>query len=79
MVGDHAATLAGIHLPDSAVHQIFHEGSIPKVATGIMPSGKATPVDNGYMLNGRWSFASGIRHSQWLNAGALVEMEGGKL
>src|SRR6516164_4445100 len=30
------------------------------------------PVDGGFVVDGRWSFASGIRHSAWWNAGCLV-------
>ena len=33
-------------------------------------SGRAQPVDGGYILNGTWQFASGSRHATWLGAHA---------
>ena len=44
-----------------------------------MLSGHAVSVEGGYRVSGRWSFACGIRHSQWLSAGALVVDEGGEV
>jgi alkylation response protein AidB-like acyl-CoA dehydrogenase len=63
-------------LPDEAIEQMFHGGRIPTLAGAIMP-GRAVPVDGGYRINGRWSWASGIRHAEWVGAHVLVEREGG--
>ena len=41
-----------------------------------MPSGQAIPVDGGYRVSGRWAFASGIRHAQWVTATAHVVRAG---
>ncbi|GIT69377.1 MAG: hypothetical protein Ct9H300mP27_04810 [Chloroflexota bacterium] len=30
-------------------------------------------VKGGYKVSGRWSFASGIRHSEWVAGGAVVK------
>jgi len=57
---------------DEAVAEIFKDGVVPKGATVAMPKGKARRVDGGYVLNGRWPFASGVRHSQWLTTGAFT-------
>jgi alkylation response protein AidB-like acyl-CoA dehydrogenase len=57
---------------DEAVAEIFKGGVVPKGATVAMPAGKAKRVDGGYILNGRWPFASGVRHSQWLSTGAFT-------
>lgn len=40
------------------------------------PLGAAEPVEGGYRLNGHWFFGSGIRHSRWFIAGAVVRKEG---
>ncbi|WP_327151913.1 hydroxylase [Nocardia sp. NBC_01329] len=48
------------------------------VASPYAPMGVATPVDGGYLLNGRWSFSSGTDHCQWAFLGALVGDSGGK-
>ena len=35
--------------------------------------GRARLGDDGHSLQGRWSFASGIRHCEWVLANAIVE------
>ena len=42
------------------------------MAGALRPSGKARTVDGGLVAKGRWSFASGIRHSGWWAAGCTV-------
>ena len=75
MIG--AASLGGVgaFLPDDAIEEIFTEGKPPKTAGVFAPFGKAVPVEGGYLLSGRWSFASGVRHSDWISAGARVVSE----
>ena len=75
MIG--AASLGGVgaFLADDAIEEIFASGEPPRTAGVFAPFGKAVPVDGGYLLNGRWSFASGIRHSDWISAGARVVPE----
>src|SRR5579864_9332344 len=64
-------------LPEDAAREIY--GAADAVVAGALrPSGRARPVDGGFVVDGRWSFASGIRHSAWWNAGCLVaRAEGG--
>lgn len=40
--------------------------------SSFAPVGSATPVDGGYRLSGRWSFASGSSHAQWALLGARI-------
>lgn len=68
MVGATALGLPGAFLPDAGVAEMFGPGHIPRGAICIMPAGVARPVDGGYLVSGRWSFASGIRHSEWITA-----------
>ena len=77
MIG--AASLGGVaaFLPDDAIEEIFAGGKPPTTSGVFAPFGSAEPVDGGYLLNGRWSFASGIRHSQWVSAGARVVSQNG--
>ncbi|HIM36687.1 MAG TPA: hypothetical protein EYM38_01490 [Dehalococcoidia bacterium] len=79
MIG--AATIASpaVFLSDEAIEQMFIGGRPPRTAGALMPSGQAMPVDGGYVVNGRWSFGSGIKHSQWISAGALVTSSEGEI
>lgn len=46
-------------------------------ATGLaFPCGRATPVEGGYKLTGKWPFASGIDASTWMLVGAMTELPG---
>jgi alkylation response protein AidB-like acyl-CoA dehydrogenase len=51
---------------------MFAGGAIPRGAILIMPSGGASPVAGGYTLTGRWSFASGVHHAEWIAAHAML-------
>jgi alkylation response protein AidB-like acyl-CoA dehydrogenase len=63
-------------LPEDAASEIY--GSPDAVVAGALrPTGRARPVDGGFVVDGRWSFASGIRHAAWWNAGCLVGRDGG--
>lgn len=68
MVGATALGLPGAFLPDSGVAKMFGPAGTPRGAICIMPAGKARPLNGGYSVSGRWSFASGIRHSEWITA-----------
>ena len=47
-------------------------------ATGLaFPCGRATPVEGGFKLSGKWPFASGVDASTWMLVGAMTERAGG--
>ncbi len=73
MIGASACSFPGAFLPEDALKKVYANGQPPKVAGVFMPTGTALPVDGGYRVTGRWSFASGIRHAQWVSAAARVE------
>jgi len=75
MVASTAVGLPAGFLPDEAIGQILAGGRVPPAAVAILPTGTATPVDGGYRLTGRWPFASGVRHAEWLTAGAMVRRD----
>ncbi len=59
------------YLPEQVACQLFQH-SDGLVVGGINPSGQAAPVPGGYRLRGRWSFASGSTHADWLVCASLV-------
>lgn len=42
------------------------------IASPYAPQGVATPVDGGYLFNGRWQFSSGTDACDWIILGAMV-------
>ena len=78
MIGSASLGGVGAFLGDGAIEEIFVNGRPPRTAGVFAPLGAAVPVDGGYMLSGRWSFASGIRHSEWISAGAKVASQDGR-
>ena len=50
----------------SDVRRLFAEGPDVIVAGAINPTGSIEPVDDGYRVTGRWAFASGCEHADWL-------------
>ncbi len=72
MIGGTGIGLPGAFLAPEAIDRIFAGGRIPAAAITAMPTGEAVPVPGGYRLTGRWSFASGVRHAEWITVGARV-------
>jgi len=73
-LADHAAILA--HFPEEAQHDVWSENKAACIATSAAPTGKVTVAPGGYRLDGRWSWCSGLRHSQWIMIGGLIFREG---
>jgi alkylation response protein AidB-like acyl-CoA dehydrogenase len=55
--------------PEAAQDEVFGEGRDGLVAGTLSWQGTATPANGGYRVDGRWQFASGIDHAQWLMVG----------
>jgi len=67
MIGAGCGGLAGGWLPRAGALEIFAPGrALPVVAGQLQPRGTGSRVDGGYLVRGRWSFASGIMHADWL-------------
>jgi alkylation response protein AidB-like acyl-CoA dehydrogenase len=72
MIGGTGVGLPGAFLADEAIAQMFAGGRAPTGAIVPTPTGEARPVDGGYRLTGRWSFASGVPHAEWVTVGGRV-------
>lgn len=75
MVGLTSATASG-YMSESGAREVFTDIMAP-VAALAAPAGHAVSSQGGVRVTGRWAFASGITHCDWLWAGCLV-MEGGE-
>jgi indole-3-acetate monooxygenase len=69
------ATTMSAFLPAAGIERMWAAGRIPTAAVLVMP-GRALRVDGGYRVDGRWSWASGIRHAEWVGVHVLVEGDG---
>jgi indole-3-acetate monooxygenase len=63
------------YLPEADARHVYGE---PTGCVGgvFAPKGRAVAVPGGYRVTGRWPFASGVDHSDWLMGGCLVEDDG---
>jgi len=73
-LADHACILA--HFPDEAQHDVWSRDTAACIATSAAPTGTVTVAPDGYRLAGRWSWCSGLRHSQWIMIGGLIHRAG---
>ncbi|HZT87443.1 MAG TPA: acyl-CoA dehydrogenase family protein, partial [Stellaceae bacterium] len=64
------------HFPIETQREIWGNGADPFACACFAPTGTATPVEGGYILTGRWSFASGIDRSSWVKLGAFIAEQG---
>ncbi|MDP9238211.1 MAG: acyl-CoA dehydrogenase family protein [Chloroflexota bacterium] len=63
-------SIISAYMPETTARDVFRKG----VVTGgaMAPNGRATPVDGGFRVSGRWPFASGSTHCSWLVGGTLI-------
>jgi alkylation response protein AidB-like acyl-CoA dehydrogenase len=69
--GDHAQWVGTF--PRRAQDDVWGVEPNALVCTCYAPMGEAKRTSGGFTVSGRWSFASGIDHASWLNAGAMLE------
>lgn len=72
------SSVVGVHpwqvalFPDEAQQAVWGEDTDTRLSSSYAPTGKATQVEGGFQLSGRWSFSSGCDHCQWVLLGGLV-------
>jgi alkylation response protein AidB-like acyl-CoA dehydrogenase len=64
-------------LPRDTYEQVYQNGPDVIIAGSAQPVGRAEAVAGGWRVNGRWPFASGCQHADWM-FGFCVMTEGGK-
>ena len=64
------------YLDKSAVEELWGEGRQPVIAGQGTRPGNAIAHDDGFLLTGSWSFASGIKHGTHIHTLGLIEATG---
>jgi len=60
------------HYPIETQRELWGGGADPFSCACFAPTGAAVPSDGGFVLNGKWSFASGVDHASWIRLGAFI-------
>ena len=74
MIAAGASAVTGM-MTEAGYKEVFSDPAMP-TAFAVPPKGIAVPVDGGYKLSGRWPFASGITHVDWVMAGCVILYDG---
>ena len=72
MIGSAAPFILGM-LPAATFDAIYAGGPDVVFAGAFNPTGRATPVEGGFRVTGRWAFASGCQHADWFVGHCVVD------
>ena len=64
------------HFGQQAQQEVWGTDAQTMAPGQVMPSGKAVEVEGGYRVSGRWGYATGILHGDWMLFSAPVEGSG---
>ncbi len=53
--------------------ELFKDGAWPLAPAPLAPTGKARKVEGGYQISGRWEWATGIHHADWVMVNCLED------
>jgi indole-3-acetate monooxygenase len=73
MVGATGIASLGTFLVQTGLDKVFADGHIPTASISFFPAGRAVRDGKNFRLSGRWRFNSGIRHSEWVVGGTIIE------
>ena len=65
--------------PDRAQQDVWGADRNAWIAGSLAPNGIAVPVDGGWRVSGKWPWASGSMHAQWVACGIHMENERGEM
>ena len=74
VLNDHTQLVGAF--PLEAQEEIWGRDPETRIAASVAPSGKAKRAGASVVLSGRFGFASGIDHAQWLICGGFLEEDG---
>lgn len=55
--------------PEKTQDEVFGTGPEVRISGALAPTAQAEKVDGGYRVSGRWPYASGVWHSDWMLIG----------
>jgi len=61
---------------EQAQRDVWGKNPHAVASASFAPSGSAEPVAGGHRLSGRWGFASGCDHAQWVLLGSMAKTGG---
>ena len=67
---------AGSYLADDAVAELWADGQRPVIAGQGTRPGTAVPHEDGFLVSGSWSFASGLLHGTHIHTLAVITTTG---
>lgn len=76
MIGNGGPLFASL-LPRETFDRVYRDGPDTVIAGVTQPVGTAEVTEGGWRVNGRWPFASGCLHADWMG-GICIMTEGGK-
>jgi resorcinol 4-hydroxylase (FADH2) len=62
--------------PEEAQREVWGSNPHAVASASVAPNGTAEKVSGGFRLSGRWGFASGIDHAQWILLGGMAKGTG---
>jgi alkylation response protein AidB-like acyl-CoA dehydrogenase len=65
--------------PEQAQRDVWGPDPDAWAAGSLAPNGHAVPVDGGWRVTGRWPWASGCLHAQWVACGIHMKNERGEM
>jgi len=72
-------SMAAAYLKPEIAYEIWGADPRAVLAWGMGPQSRAVVVDGGYLVTGKWQFASGSRHCTWLGGHCKVVERDGSL
>jgi len=55
---------------------VFADRPYAMLPCPLAPTGKAVPVEGGYRMTGRWGWATGVQHGDWVMVNTLIDRDG---
>src|SRR5215204_6274867 len=72
--GEHSWVVG--NFPAAAQHEMWDDNPHAVASASVAPNGSAEIVPGGHRLSGRWAFASGCDHAQWMVLGSMAKTGG---